>query len=146
MALRTAIGAARKKAAPVKKQNVAFEHNGKARLADLSITPLEELGTGADLCYLILFEEVTGPAVSKKEKKQKGSLPASDPVRKKLLDQTRELQAARVLLRENVAAQGALRESFQSTNEELLSANRSCKVRTKSWRRRRRSSSRRMKN
>ena len=119
--LRTAIGTARKKTVPVKKQNVAFEHNGKPCVANLSVIPIEESGTGADRCYLVLFEEALLPV--SQEKSQKKPLKATDPIRKKLLDQARELQEARVLLREHVAAQDALRENFQSTNEELLSAN-----------------------
>jgi two-component system CheB/CheR fusion protein len=44
-------------------------------------------------------------------------------VRRELLEQKRELQAARALLREHLAGQEALREDYQSTNEEMLSAN-----------------------
>jgi two-component system CheB/CheR fusion protein len=122
VSLRTAIAAAKKKGAPVRKQNVAFEHNGKPSAANLSVIPIEESGSGADRCYLILFEEALVPVVGDGKKSQKASL-QSDPTRKKLQEQARELQAARVLLREHVAAQEALRENFQSTNEELLSAN-----------------------
>jgi two-component system CheB/CheR fusion protein len=122
VSLSTAITTAKKKGAPVRKQNVAFEHNGKPSAANLSVIPIEESGSGSDRCYLILFEEAHVSVVGDKKKSLKTSL-QSGPTRKKLQEQTRELQAARVLLREHVAAQEALRENFQSTNEELLSAN-----------------------
>jgi two-component system CheB/CheR fusion protein len=50
-------------------------------------------------------------------------LKASDLARRALLEQKRELQAARELLKEHLGAQEALREDYQSANEEMLSAN-----------------------
>jgi two-component system CheB/CheR fusion protein len=109
IALRTAIASARKKVAPVKKKNVAFEHNNKKRAVHLSVIPMDEPASGVGRCYLILFEDAAPPI----EKHDKTS--------QRL--QKRELQAARALLKEHLGAQEALREDYQSANEEMLSAN-----------------------
>jgi two-component system CheB/CheR fusion protein len=122
IALRTAIVSARKKAAPVKKKNVAFEHNDKRRVVHLSVIPMEEPASGMGRCYLILFEDT--PQIETHDKtRQRLPLRASDLARRTLLEQKRELQAARALLKEHLGAQEALREDYQSANEEMLSAN-----------------------
>ena len=46
IALRSAITSARKKSAPVKKNNVAFEHNNKRRVVHLSVIPMDEPASG----------------------------------------------------------------------------------------------------
>ncbi|HUV69883.1 MAG TPA: chemotaxis protein CheB, partial [Terracidiphilus sp.] len=123
IALRTAIASARKKAAPVRKKSVAFEHSGKKRVVNLSVLPLGEPASGTERCYLVLFEDAAPLAGVDDKSSQRMPLKVSDPVRKKLLEQKRELQAARALLQEHLAGEEALREDFQSANEELLSAN-----------------------
>jgi two-component system CheB/CheR fusion protein len=123
IALRTAIASARKKDAPVKKKNVAFEHNDNRRVVHLSVIPMEEPASGVGRCYLILFENAP-PLIGTRDKaSQRLPLKASDLTRKTLLEQKRELQAARALLKEQLGAQEALREDYQSANEEMLSAN-----------------------
>ncbi len=57
IALQTAIATARKKAVPVKKKNVVFEHNDKRHVVHLSVIPMGEPALGMGRCYLILFEE-----------------------------------------------------------------------------------------
>jgi two-component system CheB/CheR fusion protein len=61
IALRTAIASARKKVAPVKKKNVAFEHNNKKRMVHLSVIPMDEPASGMGRCFLILFEDAAPP-------------------------------------------------------------------------------------
>jgi two-component system, chemotaxis family, CheB/CheR fusion protein len=122
IALRTAIALARKKAVPVQK-NVAFEHNNKKRAVHLSVIPMGELASGMGRCYLILFEDA---ALAIEAHDKTGSplpLKAGTLARRVLLEQKRELQAARALLKEHLGAQEALREDYQSANEEMLSAN-----------------------
>jgi two-component system CheB/CheR fusion protein len=123
IALRTAIASARKKAAPVKKKNVAFEYNNKKRVVHLSVIPIEEPASGMGRCYLILFEDAAPLIVTHDKSSQGLPLKASDLARRALLEQKRELQAARALLKEHLGAQEALREDYQSANEEMLSAN-----------------------
>jgi two-component system, chemotaxis family, CheB/CheR fusion protein len=123
IALRTAIASARKKVAPVKKKNVAFEYNNKKRVVHLSVIPMEETASGMGRCYLILFEDAAPLVVTHDKSSQRLPLKASDLARRTLLEQKRELQAARALLKEHLGAQEALREDYQSANEEMLSAN-----------------------
>ncbi|MDX6460101.1 MAG: two-component system, chemotaxis family, CheB/CheR fusion protein [Acidobacteriaceae bacterium] len=122
IALRSAITSARKKSAPVKKNNVAFEHNNKRRAVHLSVIPMDEPASGMGRCYLILFEDA--PQIEAHDKTSRRlPLKTSDPARRTLLEQKRELQAARALLKEHLGTQEALREDYQSANEEMLSAN-----------------------
>jgi two-component system, chemotaxis family, CheB/CheR fusion protein len=123
IALRTAIASARKKGAPVKKKNVAFEHNNKKRMVHLSVIPMDEPSSGMGRCYLILFEDAAPPIGTRDKTSQHLPLKAGDLARRTLLEQKRELQAARALLKEHLGAQEALREDYQSANEEMLSAN-----------------------
>ncbi|AEU35191.1 chemotaxis protein CheB [Granulicella mallensis] len=123
IALRTAIASARKKAAPIKKKNVAFEHNGKKRVVHLSVVPMDELVSGVGRCYLILFEDVASLIDPNGKADRPLPLQPGDLSRRTLLDQKRELQATRTLLKEHTRAQEALREDYQSANEEMLSAN-----------------------
>jgi two-component system CheB/CheR fusion protein len=123
ISLRTAIVSARKKAAPVKKKNVVFEHNGKRRLVHLSVTPMDEPASGVVRCYLILFEDAATLIGTHDKTSQRLPLKANDLARRTILEQKRELQAARGLLKEHLGAQEAFREDYQSTNEEMLSAN-----------------------
>jgi two-component system, chemotaxis family, CheB/CheR fusion protein len=123
IALRTAITSARKKVAPVKKKNVAFEHNNKKRMVHLSVIPMDEPASGMGRCYLILFEDAAPPIETRDKTSQRLPLNAGDLARRTLLEQKRELQAARALLKEHLGAQEALREDYQSANEEMLSAN-----------------------
>jgi two-component system, chemotaxis family, CheB/CheR fusion protein len=123
IALRTAIASARKKTVTVHKKNVPLDHSGKKRVVHLSVIPMDEPSTGMGRCYLILFEEADSPIEIHDKRSPSGVLKASDVVRSELLEQKRELQAARALLREHLAGQEALREDYQSTNEEMLSAN-----------------------
>jgi two-component system CheB/CheR fusion protein len=123
IALRTAIASARKRVVPVKKKNVVFVHSGKRRMVHLSVTPLDEPTSGTGRCYLILFEDATPPVEMHDKRNPRVPLKESDLVRRELLEQKRELHAARALLKEHLARQEALREDFESVNEELLSAN-----------------------
>lgn len=123
IALRTAIASARKKAIPIKKRNVAFEHNGKSRMVDLSVIPMEEPASGMGRCYLILFEAAAPLIETHRKTRDRLPLKASDLARRTILEQKRELQATRALLKEHLGAHETLREDYQSANEEMLSAN-----------------------
>ncbi len=121
--LRTTIALSKKKDAPSQKKNIAFEYAGKKRLVDISVIPLRDSTMTSDCCYLILFQNAPPVAVTTVEKGKRVPSKASDLMQRKLLEQKRELSAARTLLREYLATQEALREDSQASNEELLSAN-----------------------
>jgi two-component system, chemotaxis family, CheB/CheR fusion protein len=120
--LRTLIGAAAKKDAPVKKEGVAFDGNGHKRILNLSVLPLVVKGSGNKRFFLILFEDVT-PQLTSTENispgKTKGSV--QDKLESKRLK--RELDCARDALRSSIESEDSLKEEFQSANEEILSAN-----------------------
>ena len=107
----------------VHKKNVPLDRGGKRRGVHLSVIPMDEPATGMGRCYLILFEDLAPPIEFHGKKRQSGSEKASELMRRGLLDQKRELKAARALLKEHLAEQEALREDYQSANEEMLSAN-----------------------
>lgn len=123
IALRMAIVAARKKGSAVKKKDVAFVHNGKRLVVNLSVIPMEEVLGTAGRCYLVLFEAGTVATEAVGKKGTKLPLKAGEMLQRELVEKKRELQAARLLLKEHMASHEALREDYQSANEEMLSAN-----------------------
>jgi len=123
IALRTAIASARKRAVTVHKTNVPLDRSGRKRVVHLSVIPMDEPATGMGRCYLILFEDAAPPIEIHDKRSRPGPLKTSDRVRRELVEQKREVQAARALLKEHLAEQEALREDYQSANEEMLSAN-----------------------
>ena len=123
IALRTAIASARKRAVPVHKKNIPVDRSGKMRVVHLSVIPMDEPVTGMGRCYLILFEDAAPPIEIHDKRSRSGPLKTSDRARREHVEQKRELQAARALLKEHQAEQEALREDYQSANEEMLSAN-----------------------
>jgi two-component system, chemotaxis family, CheB/CheR fusion protein len=120
--LRTLIGSAAKKDAPVKKEGVAFDGDGHKRILNLSVLPLRAKGSGNKRFFLVLFEDVTPQLTSTGDispSKTKGS--AQDKLESKRLK--RELDSARDALRSAIESEDSLKEEFQSANEEILSAN-----------------------
>jgi two-component system, chemotaxis family, CheB/CheR fusion protein len=123
IALRTAIASARKRAVPVHKKNIPLDRSSRKRVVHLSVIPMDEPVTGMGRCYLILFEDAAPPIEIHDKKGRSGPLKTSDRARREHVEQKRELQAARALLKAHQAEQEALREDYQSANEEMLSAN-----------------------
>jgi two-component system, chemotaxis family, CheB/CheR fusion protein len=123
IALRTAIASARKRAVTVHKKNISLNRGGRKRVVHLSVIPIDEPTTGMGRCYLILFEDAPPPIAIHDKKGQAGPLKTGDRIRRELVEQKRELQAARALLKDHLAEQEALRDDYQSANEEMLSAN-----------------------
>lgn len=120
--LRSLINAARKKRAPVKKDDVVFEVDGHNLIINISVSPLGGKGASHERHYLILFEDVTSrAAASVKDRSQKRSKPAEEKREFKRLRQ--ELVEAQEALRSAVESEEAVKEEFQSANEEILSSN-----------------------
>jgi two-component system CheB/CheR fusion protein len=125
--LRTLIGAARKKDAPVRKEGVPFDGNGQKRFLDLSVTPLGEKGQekehSENRFYLVLFEDGmprgTPPGEAASPRKMKSG--AADRQEVKRLE--KELANAQDALRASIESEDSIREEFQSATEEILSAN-----------------------
>lgn len=89
----------------------------------LSVIPMDEPAAGMGQCYLVLFEDAAPPIEIHDKTRRFGPLKTSDRVRRELVQQKRELHAARSLLKEHQAEKEALSEDYQSANEEMLSAN-----------------------
>jgi len=133
--LRTLIAAAGKRSAPVQKYGVRFDGNGQPRTLDLSVTPLGEprkekgakqKGTTGNLFFLVLFNDVTSqwPNDPKDRGPRKGKGDASTvKERQEAKRLQQEAIDARKALRSAIESEDALKEEFQSANEEILSAN-----------------------
>ncbi|MHB1958736.1 MAG: chemotaxis protein CheB [Acidobacteriaceae bacterium] len=118
--LRSLIGGARKKHAPVNKNNISFVGNGHKRVLNLSVSPLGDKDPSEEERYfLVLFEDVTkisGPR--EKLTAKPGTAKGREFTRLK-----QELAATQASLRAATESEDAVREEFQSANEEILSAN-----------------------
>jgi two-component system CheB/CheR fusion protein len=121
--LRMLIATAIKKNAPAEKKGVFFEGDGHKRVLNLSDSPLGGKESGEKRFFLILFENVTTPskvgpeALSRRVQKTRTEN-AHESERLRL-----ELAEARDALRSGIESEDALKEEFQSANEEILSAN-----------------------
>jgi two-component system CheB/CheR fusion protein len=120
--LRTLIGAAKKKGTPVRKEGVAFDDSGHNRVLNLSVLPFGGKVPGDDLFFVVLFDNVTpqwtvgGDATRSRTKASAGD-------KAELRQLKRELANAQDAMRSGIESEDALREGFQSANEEILSAN-----------------------
>jgi two-component system, chemotaxis family, CheB/CheR fusion protein len=122
MELRTLIGSAKKKGEPVRKDGVPFEENGHKRILNLSVSPLGNKGSGDNLCFLILFDDVT-PQRTDPDVISWGDTGAAAGDKLELKRLKKELADAQDALRSAIESEDSLKEEFQSANEEILSAN-----------------------
>ena len=121
--LRTLIGAAIKKDAPIQREGVSFNGNGHPRILNLSVTPLGDKGPNGRNFFLVLFDDVT-PPVSATARSTRHRKTKEDHENKPELKRLRqELANAQEALRSAIESEDALKEEFQSANEEILSAN-----------------------
>lgn len=121
--LRTLIGAAAKKNAPVKKDGVSFDGNGHKRILNLSVTPLGEKGSRDKRSFLVLFDDVTPQWIPGPENAARGKARKSTENKDEAKRLKRELTGAREALTSAIESEDSLKEEFQSANEEILSAN-----------------------
>jgi len=121
--LRTLIGAAVKKNAPVQREGVFFNGNGHPRILNLSVTPLGDEGSKGTNFFLVLFNDVTqlvtAAARNTSHRKLK-VLPKNKPELERL---RQELANALDALRSAVESEDGIKEEYQTANEEILSAN-----------------------
>lgn len=116
--LRSAINQARKDNKTARKENVRVKQNGKSRTVNLEVIPLRNL---RERSFLILFEEVGGTSV---ERKQAGrSRPPGPEERRRVAELETELSDMREYLQLIQEQHEAANEEVQSSNEEIQSAN-----------------------
>jgi two-component system, chemotaxis family, CheB/CheR fusion protein len=118
--LRTLINAAAEKDAPVKRDGISFNDNGHLRILNLSVSPLAEKVSKGSRFFLILFDNVT-PAwtsTAKGASWRKTKEDAENKPESKRLKQ--ELARTQEALHSAVESEDALKEEFQSANEEIL--------------------------
>jgi two-component system CheB/CheR fusion protein len=120
--LRTALGAARRKRRPVRKESVLVQTNGDWRAVDLQVLPLA-MQRGE--FFLVLFE--TPPAVpaaaSRRPRGPARTTRSGRGAGGRLLELERELAASREYLQSIIQELEAANDELQSANEEILSAN-----------------------
>lgn len=121
--LRSLINAARKKNAPVRKNDFAFDDNGQKRILNLSVSPLgQKRSSQRERHFLVLFEDITSHGIlGFGDERQPGKARAGTNRELKRLKQ--ELADTQDALRAAVESEDATKEEFQSANEEILSAN-----------------------
>lgn len=120
LAMRAVIAKAKKEGSLARKTNVAFEHNGRRRTVNLTVTPIQMHSSSPERFYLVLFEDTTPPKAPVASGKTSSGARDVGPLMAELRS---DLAASRAGLRDNIAMQDSLREDYQSANEELLSAN-----------------------
>jgi two-component system CheB/CheR fusion protein len=122
--LRTAIRAARKENAPVRRDGMRVKYNGHAMVVDLEVVPLG--AGGEDRCFLILFhaQKPSKKPVKGARSGTDGRAKSTDGAREQELEQLQqELAANRDYLQSIIQDLEAANEELQSANEEILSSN-----------------------
>src|SRR5207244_2042316 len=115
--LRTAIHAARKKEAVVRRDGLRVKANSHIVNGSVEVIPF--IGTGNERYFLVLFHESGGPA-GKAPKAAKKPTPKETREIDRL---ERELDATRDYLQSIIEEQEAMNEELRSANEEIQSSN-----------------------
>jgi two-component system, chemotaxis family, CheB/CheR fusion protein len=122
VALRAAIGKARKQKAPVREAGLLIRSHDGTREVDLEVIPLKGSSTGG---FLVLFEEPvpppSAPLPSRKPRTRAAAADAAGQDENARL--TQELAATREYLQSVIEQQETANEELQSANEEAQSAN-----------------------
>jgi two-component system CheB/CheR fusion protein len=118
--LRTLIGTAIKKDAPIEREGVSFNDNRHPRSLNLLVTPLGDEGPEGRNFFLVLFDDVTPHGSASTPDRKTKEVHDNKPELKQL---RQDLASAQEALRSAIESEDALREEFQSANEEILSAN-----------------------
>ena len=115
--LQTALYAARKSEAAVRKDGLTVQYEGRSRAVNLQVIPLQVSGESRH--YVVLFEEATREPPREPCDPQAPASPDDD--RFKHLQE--ELAASREYLQSIIQDLEAANEELQSANEEILSSN-----------------------
>jgi two-component system, chemotaxis family, CheB/CheR fusion protein len=117
--LRSAIQAARKQNAPVRREGLRVKSNGDSTLVDIEVVPFQ---TSSNERYqIVLFEAKPEPEPGPKGRKKKGAEP--EPDTRQSVRLRRELDATREYLQSIIEEQEAMNEELRSANEEVQSSN-----------------------
>ncbi len=124
MELRMAIDKARKQNAPVRREGLSIEQDGKLTELNLHVIPVS--GPAQERNYLVLFERVP----SSREPKARGRAALSAPLRVRRMTIERqseslrhELTATKEYLQSVIQEREGANEELQAANEELQSSN-----------------------
>ncbi|MEX2302742.1 MAG: chemotaxis protein CheB [Bryobacterales bacterium] len=123
--LRAAVYQARKSGSAARREGVEFGVNGGIRSVDLEVIPLGS-GNPAEICYLILFDDVTArakPAPQSAPEPGGRGKGGARGAHKEIQALRKELAATQEDLHSIIEEQEASNEELQSANEEVLSAN-----------------------
>ncbi len=119
--LRSAITAARKQDAPVRREGLRVKSNGDTTLVDIEVIPFQ---TAANERYqIVLFEAKPEPEPAPASRGRKKQAAAPEPDTRHTVRLRRELDATREYLQSIIEEQEAMNEELRSANEEVQSSN-----------------------
>ncbi len=121
--LRNAFQRAGREGAPVRREGLRVRRNGGLAEFNLEVIPFKK-NSSRDPRYLILFEEVRGPAPAGKEAKSKGRIKKGSTGPEREVQQLRqELVATKEYLQSVIEELESSNEELRSANEEIQSSN-----------------------
>jgi two-component system CheB/CheR fusion protein len=120
--LRAALGTAKKTKAPVRKEGVQFQSEGKTREVDLEVLPLH--GQSAlERYYVVVFQDKIPPPARRLGKAASRAKKADLPTARENENLRRQIVQLRGQLGTLIEDHETTLEEFKSVNEEVLSAN-----------------------
>jgi two-component system, chemotaxis family, CheB/CheR fusion protein len=121
LALRGAVGQAKKSMAPVRISRVALQQSGAARSCDLLVLPFTGAPDAKEQLFVVLFEQPSATARSQPKKKTKGAGAPAEARRIPKLEH--ELATTKEYLQSLLDEQDRTNDDLNSANEELMSGN-----------------------
>jgi two-component system CheB/CheR fusion protein len=125
--LRAALSAVKKTNAPVRKEGVEIQSEGKTRQVDLEVLPLHGQAAQERYCVVVFQDQIRPPARSAGKDRDKGQSGKAKQVDHPTLRENDNLKREIAQLRGQLSAliedHETTLEEFKSVNEEVLSAN-----------------------
>jgi two-component system CheB/CheR fusion protein len=120
--LRTALAAAKKENAPVRKEGVRIQSNGGTRNVDFEVIPIHG-HTPPERFYVVVFQDASPPTAPSAGKRRGKISKAESPTLRQNERQKRELTQLREQLQSLIEDHETTTEEFKAANEEVISAN-----------------------
>jgi signal transduction histidine kinase/ActR/RegA family two-component response regulator len=122
LALRAAIGQAKKKRTSVRKQCIEFDQSGRSNVCDVVVLPFAGMPDAKEPLFVVLFEEQVSP--KSKGARAKDRVSRETPQEKRRLRKLEEeLIATKEYMQSLIDDQDRTNDDLNSANEELVSGN-----------------------